>query len=142
MRGLEAGGGVQAEGFFFGHELGGWEFFVDAEGDGGGALPYIEAGAEVGGDVEGIVAYAGGWGDGDGGGDLLLLEAGERGEVEDELAGVFSGGSGLGPGAHDAAGGYGVFAGVDGDAEGGGDLGWGEDTAGVGGVALMMWSRG
>ena len=116
---------------------------MDAERDGSVALPYIEACAELGGDVEGVVADAGCGGDGNGARGFLFLEAGERREVEDELAGVFAGATGLVPGAHDVAGGEGVFAGVYGDAEGGGDFGGGEDHAGVGNLSVSgSWGWG
>jgi hypothetical protein len=63
---LQAGGGFEAQGFFFRHELVRGETFVAyGETDRGVPLSYIEAGAERGDYVEGLVADVAGGGHGD-----------------------------------------------------------------------------
>src|SRR5580704_13366826 len=129
---LKTGGGFQAEGAFFFHELGGGDGFVaDAEADDGVALLDEEGCTELGGDVVGVVSDAGRGGHGDARVRVaFFFEVVGCGEVEDDdrVAGY----AGFGPSAHDGGGFGDVLAGVDGDGQDGGDFDGSEDLAGVG----------
>ena len=119
---LETGGGLQAEGALFFHELGGGDGFVaDGEADDGVSFLDEEGCAELRGDVVGVVSDAGCGGHGDARvGVPLFFEVVGCGEVEDDF-GVVSD-AGFGPSAHDIAGFEDVLAGVDGHGQDGADF--------------------